>query len=759
MTPAETSSSQSLDLSNCEREPIHIPGSIQPHGLLLALRQIDWTIAHISNNCQELIGFEPQDLLNQRLNILFTRSELDYLTSILSEDIRPGSPVYISTVINGKLGQVFCEGGFHRANGLLLLELVPQARDSVAGSRVGISFELARQSIGRLERTVSLAELNEVTAREVRKLTGFDRVMIYRFDEGWNGEVIAEDKPGEMESYLGLHFPASDIPAQARALYVLNPVRLISDVNYQPAPIMPPLDRVTGQPVDLSYAFLRSVSPLHIEYLINMRVGASMSISILKDGKLWGMVACHHRTARYISYEMLTACQFLTRIMASRLAEKEALEFYDFKVRLREQLVFFIKAMAEQVRLPGVLTGRQPSINDYIESGGAALYMEDEWWLVGHTPGEQDLKLLVEWLKLKTNDPIFFTNNLSGLYPEAERFRDVASGLLAAAISPEQDEYVLWFRPEIIQSVKWSGNPDKRVESSEQGMRLHPRKSFALWEEQVRFKSLPWQPYELQAASDLREAILVAALRQAAQSLKELKTVRLLSAGISHDFNNLLAGILMSSELALLDFEPDTQPYRAMETIAENVQKAAELVRQLAEFSGKADSFKKLSDLNSLVEEQIALTRHNLADNISLDFQPDAGLPWLQLDQIQLRKVINSLVKNALEAIGEGAEGHIIVTTGQQQTSRKYLSDALVGNDQPAGHYLYLEVADNGSGIAPADLSNIFNPFFSTKFVGRGMSLAAVAGIVRAHYGTIKVESQPGVGSRFKVLLSEDKPA
>jgi light-regulated signal transduction histidine kinase (bacteriophytochrome) len=357
--------------------------------------------------------------------------------------------------------------------------------------------------------------------KEVRKLTGFDRVMIYRFDHEGHGTVIAEDRLQILSPYLGLRYPASDVPKQARKLYCLNWLRLIVDVNYQPVEILPIINPITNSPVDLSLSVLRSVSPLHIEYLQNMGVRASMSISLIKDDKLWGLIACHHNSSKFISYEVRQACEFLGQVMSLELSSKTDSEDYEYKFQLRNIQGKILEYMSKSKTFVEGLVSYKPNLLDLVNAQGAMVCFEGNCTQLGKTPEGEDLDNLIKWLEDNLQDEVFYTNSLSSLYKEAEKFKHLASGLLVILISRTQKNYIVWFRPEVIQTVSWGGNPSKEIKPITNGRwGLSPRKSFDVWKETVRLKSLPWKQCEIDAALELRNAVVNVVLHQADELAK-----------------------------------------------------------------------------------------------------------------------------------------------------------------------------------------------------------------------------------------------
>ena len=346
---------QPVDLTSCEREPIHIPGRIQPHGLLLTLQEPDLIIMQASENTLSLLSTPAQDLLGKPLGILLNPSDVDALRDACQQHSLDNNPVYLLTMqIRG--GQTPFEAIVHRNQGILVLELEPAPEEAV---RVD-TYALVRRAIPQIQVARSLEQMFDVVAQQVRHINGFDRVMIYQFDADGHGSVVAENKREDLEAFLGLHYPASDIPVQARKLYTLNLLRLIADVGYTPADIVPTINPATGALLDMSYCVLRSVSPIHVQYLKNMGVAASMSISILRDGELWGLIACHHHAPRFVAYDVRTACEFVGQVVSLQLATKQDSADAAYQIRLKDVQAQLVTLMANEQTYQEGLVGHSP---------------------------------------------------------------------------------------------------------------------------------------------------------------------------------------------------------------------------------------------------------------------------------------------------------------------------------------------------------------------------------------------------------------
>ncbi|MEG4800969.1 GAF domain-containing protein [Microcoleus sp. ARI1-B5] len=512
---------EEVDLTNCDREPIHISGHIQPHGVLLVVREPQLEILQASENTQDLLGFDAKSAIGQDLSLLFDLTQLEKLKACLQkENLKTVNPIKLSVQRAGKSLEFDCI--LHRVEGFLIVEL--ELATNTENISVFSFYHSVRATVSQIQSAKNLKELCQVTVEQVRKISGFDRVMIYQFDPEGHGAIIAEDKAENLSPFLGLNYPSSDIPKQARQLYSLNWLRLIPDINYQPVPLVSGNNSVTKGPVDLSFSVLRSVSPIHIEYLQNMGVTASMSISLIKDQKLWGLIVGHNYTPKYLNYELRAACEFIGQVMSLELQSKEGNEDYDYKLHLKSIQTKIFEDISTSDNLSEVLVKCQHNLLEAVNAQGAAIVFGENCYPVGETPQGEALKYLTKWVQNNLKKEIFYTDSLAKCYPEAEEFKDTASGCLAVAISPTQKIYVLWFRPEVIKTVNWAGNPNKLVQIDEDGShRLSPRKSFELWKENVRCKSLPWKQCEIDAALELKKAMINIVLRQA-EKLEKLNT-------------------------------------------------------------------------------------------------------------------------------------------------------------------------------------------------------------------------------------------
>jgi light-regulated signal transduction histidine kinase (bacteriophytochrome) len=491
-------------LLRCADEPIAIPGAVQPHGVLLAVTEPDLAVVMASANAAALFG-RPVDALDQVLD----DADLARLRAGLSGDAAEFDPLRV------RLAGREVDLVLHRADGVLVTEWEP-----VDGAEQAAAWHhRLPRVLQRLAAAATLDDLTAVLAGDVRGLTGFDRVMVYRFDAGWNGEVVAEDVRQDLEPFLGLRYPASDIPAQARALYATNWMRLIPDAGYARVPLEPAANPLTGRPLDLSGAMLRSVSPVHLEYLANMGVVASMSISLIDRGRLWGLIACHHYAgAHRPSYADRTAAEFLGRTASLLLHTKVSAAEQSGVVEVARRQPQLAAVVGRTPREPAAaLTDGSVTALDLLPAGGVAVRINRQLRLLGETPPAERVEPLVRAL-LQAGAPV--TDAVSDVVPSAADLADTASGALVAPIGGLGDgvDFLAWFRPETLREVTWAGNPyTSKTAQTAEGPRLSPRRSFDAWSETVRETAQPWREHEVAAARTLAADLADAALSRAAE--------------------------------------------------------------------------------------------------------------------------------------------------------------------------------------------------------------------------------------------------
>ena len=552
--PLSTPRPVGVDLSTCDREPIHVPGSIQPFGFLVAVSP-DWIVNHVSGNVADLFGAGPDALLGMPLDGLVTTQALHEIRTRVQILRGPDASERLFGLPLTAAGGRF-DVAVHLSGRTIVIEAEPTVEEESSDGGA-----LVRAMVGRLQGLVEDAAFFREAARQMRAVLGFDRVMVYRFDRDGAGEVVAEVVRAGLESYLGLRYPASDIPEQARRLYERNWLRLIADVADGAAPIVPQV-APDGRPLDLSLSTLRAVSPIHLEYLNNMGVAASLSVSILQGGRLWGLFACHHMQPRRVSLNRRTTAELLGQMFSLLLESRERSADLAREGQAREihgRLMLKVAANASNF---DNLSGFLDEVGGIVAADGVGLWVDGQAKLQGSAPSEAEFLDLVRFLNRGPMSEIYATDEIGRVYPPAQAYVDRAAGLLAIPISRAPRDYLVFFRQERLRSVTWAGDPTKPVRSGPNGDRLTPRRSFAAWRETVRGQCLPWTRADRYLAESLRVSLLEIVLRLTNAAARERKEAQerqeLLVAELNHRVRNILTlvrGIVSQSqaEAATLD--------------------------------------------------------------------------------------------------------------------------------------------------------------------------------------------------------------
>ena len=489
------------NLTNCERELIPRAGSIAPHGVLLVLEHETLRVLQVSANIAELLGQEPSAILGRPLpewHPILASAVRDVLAR---EPLRGPVPLLVRSPPSHGGGVL--EGTLHRTDTQgLVLELEPPPPPASAASLPA----RVREVIAQITAATSTDLLCETMARALRDVIGYDRVMVYRFDPDGHGEIVAESREEALEPYLGLHYPASDIPQRARDLYLRNRVRVLSDVRYQAVPLVPRLSPLTGTDLDMSLCRLRSMSPLHLQYLQNMGVTATLVTSLVKGDGLWGLIACHHYSPRRIGYELRAACEVLSEVFSTRLAalDAEANAQAELLVRRLEQQL--VEAVSSTGEWPDGLFAVLRALIAPLDATGGALIYEGQTLTSGAVPSSDDLSRLAGWIAEHSDGQLFQTSALARLEPSLVRLTTNASGVLAIRLTTTRLDYLIWFRKEQVQRVRWAGDPRKAVLGDDPN-HLSPRRSFAEWIEQVRGTARAWGNRELATARMLQASL------------------------------------------------------------------------------------------------------------------------------------------------------------------------------------------------------------------------------------------------------------
>jgi light-regulated signal transduction histidine kinase (bacteriophytochrome) len=467
-----------VDVTNCDREPIHAPGSVQPHGALFALDPTTERVLAVSSNAYHFIGEAPAQTVNALAIDVFGAAGADRMRMIALALKPGGRAIAVRLPQSGHLALM------HRAGQTVFLEL--EAETESSADLLGAT----RNAVRTLVALDNVDVLSDAAAEELRSLTGYDRVMVYRFDPDGHGSVIAESRTASTDSYLGQHYPASDIPRQARALYRTTMLRMIVDVDAAPAELQPLVDPRTGEPWDLGRAILRSSSPIHLQYLRNMGVTATMTISLMREGELWGLIACHHFTPKSVNADVRAAAETLGHALVARIVQLEDARENRARTTTSSALVDFMMH-ANGDRLTAIVNDNPLLLALGVDG---AMIVGTGATSSGSVLDADTSARLVAWLEQRAGSHQFVTDSLPAINPDFTAAAEIASGLFARRCG---SRWFLAFRAEDRQTVEWGGDPTKAVETN--GERLSPRGSFETWKEEVRYRAEPWEPWVLDA--------------------------------------------------------------------------------------------------------------------------------------------------------------------------------------------------------------------------------------------------------------------
>ncbi|WP_233554795.1 ATP-binding protein [Deinococcus cavernae] len=731
-----------IDRDNCEREPIHIPGSVQPHGALLVVDARSGLILQVSDNVHDYLGSRTEDLLGADLQDVLDGVTLQQLQDALPPGVPDSLQYRLTWAAPRRPGLLALTA--HRVSSAgqerFIVELEPTTPQDATGPQA------LRNAVFALEATASVTELAQVAVEAVREITGFDRVMLYRFEPDDSGLVIAEARRPDMHSFLDHRFPESDIPRQARALYVRHLLRLTADVDAPAAPLIPVLDPQTIAPTPLGGAVLRATSPIHLQYLRNMGVASSLSVSVVVEGRLWGLIACHHQTPLVVAPEARTALDYLGRLVGLQVRLKHRAETDAFRQGLGERHRALIEVAARTAHPLDTFSAPDLDLPGFMRAGGVILSFEGGWRTLGQVPDAAFIEALLAWLPTR-EESVWATDTLQEAFPAAQG-QTQASGVLAISIGRGWQEAVVWLRPEVELVIPWGGATPENAKGE-----MGPRASFDTYRQQVRGHSRPWHPGEIEEAQALQLS-LTSTLGERLQGLRELNAALTLSVGEWQQF-----AFVMSHDMQ--------EPVRRLSQFADLITaryggtldaRGGEMLRHLRQESIRLRTL--LRDLHSYVEvmTEPVLTRSAVDLNAALararadtpeleqagtEVRVPVPLPTVYANERRVTELLSHLLRNA------ATHGGPQVTV---QAAR-----------QP--HAWHLTVQDNGPGIAPEYHQRIFKlmqhldrPGTSRdEALGQGLGLTLALGIARAHHGTLTVASAPGQGAAFTFVLPDER--
>lgn len=731
------------NLTNCDVEPIHIPGKIQAHGFLVAVNSNNFAIKYVSDNIEEHLGVEPKEILGKNISffnkVLQDKAEVVDLENLLTLGARQAG----FDIINPykiKINEQPFYLIIHKSNGSFVLEFEPATLEYDIQNVIG-------KAVSEILINKSLDKLLTKTAQEVKNMIEYDRIMIYKFHEDGHGEVVSEVKNDELEPFFGLHYPASDIPKQARELYKLNLTRIIADVNVESVAISADS---TVDHLDLTQSTLRAVSPIHIQYLKNMGVASSFSISLISQGELWGLIACHNYSPKFIDFKAREGCKLIGNILSSALEYRQVEEDTDLQNHYTARLNELSENLERDKVIVNALTAYPTTLLDIVNAKGVALVFEDKIYTKGETPNNEELKELFDWLKLTMTETIYHTKQLSTLYKPGIAFKNIGSGILACMLSKDMGELIVWFKPEQLQTVNWAGNPDKQIEMLPNGeAKISPRNSFATWAQIVANTSLSWSNTEISGVLKIREKINNAINKTANEirllnerlklAYEELDTF---SYTISHDLRTPLTSIKSYTELFLLKNNTvDEQGKNLLSRVLSGADKMQFLIDEILKLArvGRAEFELSKINMQELIDEAV---NTSVAAYKAFDTEIIVSeCPQVSGDQTLIGQVFSNIIGNAVKYSSKAEKPTVKI------------------NAVLRGEEVIYSISDNGIGIDVNHHDKVFELFKRMEnvkdFEGTGVGLAIVKRIIERHNGRIWFESELEKGTTFYIALKK----
>ena len=729
-----------VNLQNCESEPIHIPGCIQEHGFLLGIQQSNFSITYCSANISDYIGLSPERVLGKELHIVFDEKQVVDLRSFISDPAFDQAQQFVF-----RFNEIEYNTRPHIRDGIILLEFEPFPDGHL---NIPDLYKQTQQLISFLQGAQNLQELSHAIAAETRKITGYDRVMIYRFDKDYNGEVYAESKREDLLPLLGHHYPHTDIPAQARALYLQNMLRMIADVNYAPVPLLT-LAEKDQEPatLDLSLSILRSVSPIHIEYLKNMGVRATLTISLVLNGRLWGLIACHHYSPRNIPHFTRLSALLQGYFFTSQIRVRESADEY----KEAQHLDSCMQPLLELIAGDDYFIRNQhqhEGLISCLNAGGVAIFQGSTLYTNGQVPAENKIRLLAGWLKEQASNGHYITDHLMAQYPAASEFSDLGAGIIYYALDSEAINTIIWFRPEMEKAIHWAGNPTKAVVMDSGDARLSPRKSFELWKQVVRNQSREWSGPERNVAARLayylQKQVYLMRIRQEEENYRQLAT-RLKTVNAELENFNWISAHDLKEPLRKIQVFASRASYnntsiKVYQDSLQRIQNAAFRMQQLLDSMlsfadmSKAKAHFKLASLQDLLQTVLQRFDADIQQQ-QATITVTGTLPTLFVIPGQIEKLFTHLVANALRFAKPlvPLQLHIYVVKDDSHVT--------------------ITFTDNGIGFNNTFADTIFRIFQvldrSNNNVGIGLALCKK--IMDNHDGIIEAHGQEGEGAVFTV--------
>jgi len=748
-----------ITITNCEAEPIHIPGSIQSYGYLLALNKTDNTIQYCSENCTTLFSKPLNQILGKSFSEFFNKEDEASLAAYCAKTEDAVMPFAFSVG-----NQIFHITAFSTKENMVM-EFEPFSPE---GLELPDLFFQTKRFAYSTERADNLQMLCQDVADETRTITGYDRVMIYRFDKDYNGQVFAESRIDSIEPFLGLYYPATDIPVQARELFLITRTRMLANVQATNVPLYALDENADNKSIDLSLSNLRSFSPMHIQYLINMGVYATFTIALINHGKLWGFIACHHHAPKHIPYHVRLAAHLQGVFLSSQIEVRQVADEFELVNETEIKLDALQKIMAgSEQSLAEEQTLVQ--LKNLLNADAVVIAYNETFYKHGLLPKDEKLIGFMKWLDTSIDHGIFQTSKLADSYPQAASLGSQVAGVVYLPIGEQTKNGIAWTRKEVEKTVNWAGDPSKAINTDSENQSLTPRKSFDLWKEAVKGQSAAWQKPEIKAASvicsyiqhqfhlaemqaeERRYLNLNERLKKANEELENMNWIS------THDLKEPLRKIQIYASIILQKHQADI-PELVITNILRMQSSAARmqnLIDALLSYTKVINEEKQLVniDLNVLLDEIQADLKEGLQEK-------GGRLQWENLPVIQgirflIKQLFENLINNSLKFTKEGMPPVIIIST--QLVDEKTIKQTMPDREHD---YYKITVADNGVGFNPAykkDLFKMFQRFHGQQYSGTGIGLSICQKITEAHDGFLEAEGEEGKGAAFHIYIPANK--
>jgi len=748
-----------ITITNCEAEPIHIPGSIQPYGYLLALNKADNTIQYCSENCATLFNRPLNQILGKPFSNFFNKKDADSFAAYAEKTEDTVKPFAFS------VGNHSLHITAFSTNNNIVMEFESFSHEEI--DLPDLFFQTERFAFSK-ERADNLQMLCQDVAEATRKITGYDRVMIYRFDKDYNGQVFAESRLDTIEPFLGLYYPDTDIPAQARELFLLNRIRMLANVHAANVPLYALDENADNKSIDLSFSTLRSFSPMHIQYLKNMGVGATFTIALINQGKLWGLIACHHQSPKHIPYHVRLAAHLQGVFLSSQIDVRQLADEFELVKETEKKL--------DSLHI--ILTGSEQNLaqeqtlvqlKNLLNADAVVIVFKDTFYKNGLLPKDEKLKELMNWLDTSIDQGTFQTSKLADSYPLDVDLDNQVAGVVYLPIGKQTKNGIAWIRQEVEKTVNWGGDPSKAMTINAENHSLIPRKSFSLWKQAVKGQSAPWQKPEIKAAYIIRTYIqnqfhladmqeeerryltLNERLKKANEELENMNWIS------THDLKEPLRKIQIYASIILQKHKAEI-PELVITNILRMQSSAARmqnLIDALLSYTKVINEEKQLEniDLNEILNEIQADLNESIED-IKGSLQWD-NLPTIQGITFLMKQLFENLINNSLKFTKEGRPPVIIVSS--QLIIEKTMK---ITWPESENDYYKITVADNGVGFNPAykkDLFKMFQRFHGQQYQGSGIGLAICQKIAEAHDGFIEAKGEEDKGASFNIYIPISK--